>query len=112
MPIDGVLVLNEYTNSYVGVGIVLSILALAAFIAGIWALVVTIKEKETPLLWITLSMFILGIAAGAGAVDRCTTQHHYYQVMISDTVPFVEIEKNFEVHSHDGQIYTLIERTK
>ena len=110
---EGITILNQTLHEGAIIepflGIVLILIGAALFLgmAGIFINPCKIKIISHIFLGIALAFLTIGAAIGVFGPREQITR---YQVLIDETVSFVEFNNRYEIISQDGTIYTIQER--
>ena len=87
----------------------LILIGAALFLGIVGGLMSSCKIKIIPYIFlgVALTFFAVGMAIGAFGPREQITR---YQVLIDESVSFVEFNERYEIISQDGTIYTIQER--
>ena len=109
---EGITLLNTYTENNLVFGIVFGIIGLILCGACIWLLVGAIGDYHTggTIVSIVLLLISVGITTFSLYEGLSNPTSTYYQVMLDESVSYSEFTEKYEVIKQEGKIFTIQEK--
>lgn len=109
---EGITLLNTYTENNLVFCIVFSILGLILCGACIWLLLDAICDHHAGRIIISIILLLISIGITAFSLYEGLSNptSAYYQVMLDDSVSYSEFTEHYEVIKQEGKIFTIQEK--